>query len=99
LVLPQQAGATAGVGLAKRIDAEAGRFDGFDRPGKDLQQQGIGRVAGTDSRQIRPRRQQRKAAGRQFGLGRQRSLEAQQAAKFGRASDAFGLDRLPIGPA
>ena len=71
----------------------------FGRLGQDLQQQRVGRVAGSDAGQVRPRHQQRKAAGRRLGLGRQRGVEAQQPAKLGRAADRLGQDRLPVGTA
>ena len=99
LILPKQAGAAQGVGLAERIGPIAGRRGRFGRLGQNLQQQRVGRVAGTDAGKVRPRHQQRKAAGRLFGLGRQRGIQAQQPAQLAGAADALGQDRLPVGPA
>ena len=99
LILPKQAGGQHRVGFSERIGPIARRGRQFGRPGQNLQQQGIGRVAGTDAGKEWPRNQKRQIAGRSFRLDRQRWIEPQQAAQFAGAANALGQDRPPVGPA
>jgi hypothetical protein len=97
LVLPEQAGLALSGPFAERVGAAAGRHEPFGRAWQNLEQERVGRIAGSDAGQIGTRDQERQAGGRPFGIGRQGRIQVEQAAEFGRTADRVGQDGLPIG--